>query len=161
MKEIKGFENYYVDEEGNIYSTKYKKLRRLKPYLDSKKNYLTVTLSRNGINYKRLVHRLVAEAFLDNKLNYLEVNHIDYNTTNNNVSNLEWCNRKQNIKHSLEKNSPIRNFKKCLLYNGDILIGEYISIIEACRVASTMFGVSKSMIAKHHKCKNIRLEIIE
>jgi len=49
------------------------------------------------------VHRLVAEAifgFLNNKDYIYEVNHIDGNKLNNNISNLEWVTRKENLDHS-------------------------------------------------------------
>lgn len=43
-----------------------------------------------------MIHRLVAQTFLDNPHNYPCVNHIDHNKQNNCVDNLEWCTSKQN-----------------------------------------------------------------
>jgi hypothetical protein len=48
----------------------------------------------------KYVHRLVAEHFIDNPNNYKEVNHIDGVKYNNHYTNLEWCNRSQNLIHA-------------------------------------------------------------
>lgn len=46
------------------------------------------------------VHRLVALAFIPNPNNLPEVNHKDGNKLNNNIDNLEWVSKSDNIKHS-------------------------------------------------------------
>ena len=64
-----------------------------------KDNYLIVDLHKNGDSKKFYVHRLVAEAFLDNPNNLPQVNHKDENRQNNNVDNLEWCSSEYNINY--------------------------------------------------------------
>lgn len=53
-------------------------------------------------NKDHYAHRLVAEYFISNPNGYKEVNHIDGNKTNNDVSNLEWCSRSMNNKHAFQ-----------------------------------------------------------
>lgn len=53
--------------------------------------HLRVTLCDTGIKTRVFVHRLVAESFIPNPMNFLVVNHKDENPSNNRVDNLEWC----------------------------------------------------------------------
>jgi hypothetical protein len=48
------------------------------------------------------MHRLVAMCYIENPKNYKEINHKDGDKTNNNVWNLEWCNRQMNNKHAFK-----------------------------------------------------------
>lgn len=97
---IKEFENYSVNEYGKIRNDNTKRI--LKNHFD-KAGYELVFLSQNGVRKNCRVHRLVAKAFIPNYNDYKEVNHIDEIKSNNHVSNLEWCNRRQNIDHSIHK----------------------------------------------------------
>lgn len=65
--------------------------------------YPIVGLMRGNQKATARVHRLVADAFLDNPTDLPEVNHINEDKTNNNVSNLEWCDRQHNAEHSRSK----------------------------------------------------------
>lgn len=61
--------------------------------------YLHVTFYRRGKRAHPKVHRLVAEAFVENPENKPEVNHIDGNRTNNRADNLEWADRSDQMRH--------------------------------------------------------------
>jgi hypothetical protein len=61
--------------------------------------YLKTTLSKENIYIQFMAHRLVALHFIDNPNNKAEVNHIDSIKTNNNINNLEWTSRLENISH--------------------------------------------------------------
>ena len=62
--------------------------------------YKAVTLVKEGVKKNLLVHRLVALTFIYNSENKLTINHIDGNSKNNHVSNLEWCTQKENVDHA-------------------------------------------------------------
>ena len=95
-KDKKDYEEHYqVSNCGRVKSIRFGKERILKPVPNSF-GYLFVKLCKDGKAKAFTVHRLVAEAFLDNPNNYKEVNHKDENKTNNVVTNLEWCDRKYN-----------------------------------------------------------------
>lgn len=109
FKEIEGFEDYEIDNDGNVKSIKRNII--LKPSI-TKKGYKKVVLYKEGKIYHKLVHRLVAEAFLPNENNLPIINHKDENPANNHIeleldkngnivvneekSNLEWCTYKYN-----------------------------------------------------------------
>lgn len=63
--------------------------------------YPAISLYKNKKVKTFMVHRLVAEAFIPNPENKREVNHKDYDKTNNAVENLEWVTRKENIGYSI------------------------------------------------------------
>lgn len=99
-KDIKGYEGIYqISNLGKIRSLKYDKSKIRKIYKDSN-GYLEIDLWNKGKRKMFLIHRLVAEAFIPNPNKLPEVNHIDKNITNNNVENLEYCDRSYNVRYS-------------------------------------------------------------
>lgn len=70
--------------------------------LSIRTRYPSVSISRDGRLESFLVHRLVAEAFIPNPENKPYVNHIDGDTHNNHVSNLEWVTQSENINHAIK-----------------------------------------------------------
>ena len=115
-RDVKGYEGLYqVDEFGNVYSliqNSSRRNRKLKSY-QNPKGYMKVNLyDINGICKKKYVHRLVAEAFIENPENKPNVNHIDCDVKNNYVENLEWCTQSENILHCVKLGRHSNNIKK-------------------------------------------------
>lgn len=99
-QEIKDFENYIIHSDGSIFNKKGKLICEWKDNV----GYLQVKLSKNGKWYYKRVHRLVAEAFIPNPDNLPQVNHIDGDKINNDISNLEWISNKDNTQHGYDNN---------------------------------------------------------
>ena len=68
--------------------------------------------TRNDVCTEK-VHRVIARHFIPNPENKPQVNHIDGDKTNNDVSNLEWCDNKQNMEHAV-KNGLVDNSSKVM-----------------------------------------------
>jgi hypothetical protein len=99
---IKDFPDYTIDTIGII-----RKGEKVINSYDNNRGYLKAFLyDRNGKRKSVRIHRLVAEAFLDNPYNLPVVNHIDGNKHNNAVDNLEWVSHRENTRQSLEHHSP-------------------------------------------------------
>lgn len=102
LKDIPGYEKLYaITNRGRVWSYGNNRnygQRWLKP--QNYQNYLVVGLYKNNACKKWRVHRLVAMAFLENPENKPFINHKDFNTTNNDVNNLEWCTPAENSAYS-------------------------------------------------------------
>lgn len=112
-KDIKDYEGLYqVSNFGNVKSLPRKTNNQYNKGIIMKqmiyRGYSKVQLNKNGKIKWFAVHRLVAQAFLPNLDNKPQVNHIDGNKLNNNLSNLEWVTGSENQLHSYRilKNTP-------------------------------------------------------
>lgn len=148
---VKGYEGIYeVDQHGNVFSVIQTTSRRKKILIPHEKNgYLAVNLFKDGKCKHYYIHRLVAEAFIPNPNNYLEVNHIDCNKHNNSVENLEWCDRTQNLKHSydkgLKRTGELHGMHK--LKKDEVAeIRSLIGVIPQCEIAKK-FDVSQPTVS--------------
>ena len=95
--------NYYITDDGKVWS------ERTQKYLSfqyDKNGYVKVQMrSTDNKSHRYSIHRLVLENFkpVENMEN-LQVNHIDGNKKNNNLTNLEWTTSEENIRHAIDNN---------------------------------------------------------
>lgn len=110
---IPGFENYAITKDGGVWSKPRKDLQGakrkgkwLKPSIDNG-GYLYVVLYKNGNRHFRKIHHLVLETFICLCPKRMECRHLDGNPSNNNLKNLCWGTKKDNMKdrkkHGTEK----------------------------------------------------------
>lgn len=117
FNDVVGYENdFKISSCGKLYSKRTNRI--LKTYINSG-GYEVVATKISGTNKLFRIHRLVAEAFIPNFDSKPQVNHIDGNKKNNDVSNLEWVTNQENCIHSvkigLTKTYDGRNFSNSVL----------------------------------------------
>lgn len=164
---IENYSRYEVSDSGEVRNAISGKI--LKPCYST--GYVHVTLCDENGHYQTTVHRLVAEAFVANPNNDVEINHLDGDKHNNAADNLEWCDRSHNMRHayatglqhvmpeqleySLKKaqkahERPVRNIETGVSY----------SSVKECAVVE---GLSRPAISFHitGKAKKPRFEYID
>jgi len=161
-KEIKDAPGYWIHEDGRVWSDKSRKF--LKDTRGGYKGkYRKYALYVNKSYKLKYVHRLVMEYFGPPKpdLNS-EVNHIDGNTSNNCLSNLEWVSSSENTKHGIRTGlfsrvklteNQVREIK-LLFKNEPDYIGKVPKIAEQYQVSTLVI-----MAIKHERnWKHIKIE---
>lgn len=100
-----------VSNEGRVRSLLRGEPHILKPTPDQK-GYLRLRMTIHRKSHCFKVHRIVAQAFIDNPDNLPQVNHIDGNKQNNRADNLEWVTNQENVIHSF----ALANGEKCSVH---------------------------------------------
>lgn len=166
-KDIVGFEGLYqVSNYGRIKSLcrliknnggMQRRHERILKQNISNGRYYIVVLCKDGKTYPKLVHRLVAEAYIPNIDNKPVVDHIDTNVKNNCANNLRWVTTKENCLNPLtkEKNS---NSKKGHPYYGRNLTEEERAKIRKALTGIKLSDEHKKKLSESHKSSKKSLE---
>lgn len=164
-KDVHGFEEaYQVSNFGRIKrkertdsNNRTHKERIMSPSMYSN-GYMNVELRMNNKKRRTSVHRLVAEAFIDNPLNLPQINHKDENKANNHVSNLEWCTAQYNIRY---KDGVKRRRATAILNSNAVckygMEGEFIEKFECATDAAISVNGSCTEILSccHHRAHSL------
>lgn len=137
--------DYSVYEDGNVYS-------------NIKNKFLKITIVKDGVHKVELadrikktrkrycLHRLVAEAFIENPNNKPQVDHIDGDKSNNNYNNLRWCTNQENQDFRYEQGN-VNGLAKKIMWGENI----YNSIHELSRHISSIRGSKIETVRKEIK----------
>lgn len=156
-KKIKGFENYSVDESGVVINEK----SIVMVAQDNGKGYLYVQLTKGKKRFKKYVHRLVAEAFVENPRRLNEINHKNENKADNRASNLEWCTHKENCLHGTRIERAGEKHRKMVVCVESKKV--YLSLKEAAAdvgvrmtaIANCLNGRSKTSAGYHWRYADV------
>ncbi|MDR1199829.1 MAG: HNH endonuclease [Prevotellaceae bacterium] len=155
-KDIKGYEGIYkISSLGNVMNVK---TNLIKIPEKTWRGYLRMSL---GAKKRKMVHRIVCEAFISNTHNLPIINHINGIKTDNRVENLEWCTQSYNVRHALNVlnvtpanrgniGSKNKLSKMCKQIKNNKAIAIFYGASEAARIT----GINKSSIIE--VCNNHR-----
>jgi hypothetical protein len=160
-KTIPSLNVYEASNLGNI--RRIGSIEPLKPCINN--GYKSLGLWVNGKQYRRYVHRLIAETFLGDCIN-LAINHIDGDKSNNSVDNLEIVTASENMIHAYsnglrfvtkkQKTALLNNVSKQVIDKETGIF--YNSLSEACKCNNVNYCAIRKRIMR--KSKNVRFEYI-
>lgn len=120
IRDIIGYEGYYkITEDGRVFSVRSNRFLSL----NYKKNgYVYIELNVGGIAVTHRIHRLVAEAYIDNPENKQYVHHINNIKSDNRVENLEWATASENTLQAYADGKQVPILKDyCIRFNNEII----------------------------------------
>lgn len=151
---LKEYPGYLITKSGDIFSKPNKTrstLRKLSSY-KGYYGYSVVGIRVDGKQKTVKIHRLLAQTFIPNPDKLPFVNHIDENTSNNALSNLEWCTPKYNSNYSVastyKKYGGVWHNAKLSLDDAIEIRRIYESGVARFKDLADLFGVSVSLIDK-------------
>lgn len=150
---------YEVSNLGRVRSLNYKHTGKIKLLKQSKtkEGYLQVQLYKNGKCEKFYTHRIIATMFISNPDNLAEVNHKDFDRTNNKIENIEWVSREENIQHSYNSDKQRADERRCKLSEAKkgskhprakkVMCVETGQVFDTIKEASELLGISYTNIS--------------
>lgn len=162
-KDIKGYEGLYeisnlgrvkslMGWNGHKYFQREKILICTNQKVTDKYSRSVVKLFNGKTKRDYKVHRLVAKAFIPNPNGYDIINHKDGNPLNNRVENLEWCNQKYNIEHSITNENIVNRINTIDRETMVDLLNNNFNYDEIAEI----LGVSKGTVFNYIKKFNIK-----
>lgn len=141
FRPIDGFSKYMITSWGRVYSLADGIFLKQQ---ENEKGYLRVDIVDDaGIKRHKKVHRLVAEAFIQNENGYPQVNHIDGNKQNNSFTNLEWVTNEENARKAKELRCMQRSLPERFNDHG-FTVEQYEKAMFVCTENELSIQINKS-----------------
>lgn len=159
-RRLKEFPNYRIYSNGSVFSELSNKW--LRKHTDTS-GYIDYVLYNGHKSTKKAykAHVLVAKLFIPNPNNYQEVNHIDRDKKNNNMSNLEWCSRQYNVNYDIvQRMKSGQNAISPLTEEMVKLVPELINYGCSIKLVAKLYKVGHITIrniVKRHTWRNLNL----
>lgn len=171
-KDIEGYEGIYqVSNLGRVKSLQrfvnntHCSKRLIKESILSVKReshqYDYISLYKNNKGKRAYIHRLVAQAFIQNPNNYTDVNHKNEVKRDNRVENLEWCDKKYNNNYGTGKRRMIESRNAHKKWNAEreihmydlngVYVRSFRSVVEAARYFNCSDSNIRPIIDKRHR----------
>lgn len=154
-RDVVGYEGLYqVSNLGRIKSFQYGNSHNIKIMNKHfvRGGYVSAQLWKSGTSKCIGIHRLVAQAFLENPNNFEQVNHKDENPSNNCVDNLEWCSVSYNINYGNRNKKVAQHFSKEVIQFS--LNGKEVNRYESASATKKFGFITSSVI----RCCNGKLK---
>lgn len=144
MGRVKSLSRVVERKDGN---TRVTEDRIILPFL-TKCGYHQIVLCKDGVRKKHLIHRLVANAFIENPNKLPIINHKDENKLNNRVDNLEWCSAYYNLRYGKMQ-------AKLVKINVIDSKGDIVEVVEGIRECERKYSISKYLIKQSSEGKDL------
>jgi hypothetical protein len=152
-KEVPNFPGYFIDNTGNVISTKPGRnshkgqIKELKPVSNSKGYMQYYMIAADGRKLSPMQHQLLLRTWVPNPENHPVINHIDGDKQNNTIENLEWCTHKHNIIHAVETGLNVSTCNiPVYLYD---LKGTYLQMFNSMRDLSKYLNTDPANVTMH------------
>lgn len=154
-KPILELDTYYISNLGRVKNNKTGRILKQHP---DKDGYYRVVLWNGKKRLNRILHRLLAQHFICNPKNKPQVNHIDGNKQNNNISNLEWATLSENRRHAFKTGLQFGK-KGVLNYNAKLTEKDILNILFLLKNGAKNVDLAKKYKVHRNHISRIKRKI--